>query len=438
VLDACDRLRRADAGPSHLIHQRLEQTGELGDLWSPQKLDIAQQRLAPQREALELAHQVTDLEQGYYPMPSAEIGTFPPLDHLDELRRLARLLRESALLHAQRGQMPAAAADLAAALRMAASLGNRPLFIEALVGMAVDALAVDGLERSLAVGNIGRGELAALAEALAREDARLARVHALPGERAITVGMLRNIAHKDAAQILVGHRRSARWFAFQVRARIPGTPSRAAIALLDSFKPIEQAYRLPLPERREAAQGATAGIHHNLERRPFEDRLALYLVPAVGRYAGEQARSHARMRAARTSLAVEQWRLEHGRWPESLDELVPELLESVPTDPFTGEPLRYRRTERGVRVYSLGADGEDQDGIAREERDEPQAADWVHDLPFRLLDPDERGARRMTFRDELEEAGGIPLEELERCGYGEKELRELGFSESEIRRLLLW
>lgn len=45
---------------------------------------------------------------------------------------------------------------------------------------------------------------------------------------------------------------------------------------------------------------------------------------------------------------------------------MPEYLNAVPSDPFTGDALRYRRTDDGLVVYSLGAnvtdDGRDRTG----------------------------------------------------------------------------
>lgn len=63
------------------------------------------------------------------------------------------------------------------------------------------------------------------------------------------------------------------------------------------------------------------------------------------------------------ALALRAYRLEHGRWPEALDDLVPEYLSAVPDDPFTdGRPLRYRAAGAGFGVYSVGPDSEDDGG----------------------------------------------------------------------------
>ena len=74
----------------------------------------------------------------------------------------------------------------------------------------------------------------------------------------------------------------------------------------------------------------------------------------------------ARRDLARTAVAIERFRLAHGRPPGTLGELVPELLRAVPNDPFDGAPLRWVSTADGYRVYSVGPDGIDQGGDVEE------------------------------------------------------------------------
>jgi hypothetical protein len=60
-------------------------------------------------------------------------------------------------------------------------------------------------------------------------------------------------------------------------------------------------------------------------------------------------------RLLETQLALHAYRLDHGRYPDSLAELVPKYLKAVPLDPFTdGEPLRYRISADYYIVYTAG------------------------------------------------------------------------------------
>jgi len=86
-------------------------------------------------------------------------------------------------------------------------------------------------------------------------------------------------------------------------------------------------------------------------------------------------------RLATTALAVEQFGNQHGRLPERLNELTPILLAEVPEDPFTGAELKYRRTEKGYLIYSVGPDRKDDGGLEQSER--KRSSDGrSYDLPF--------------------------------------------------------
>jgi hypothetical protein len=53
------------------------------------------------------------------------------------------------------------------------------------------------------------------------------------------------------------------------------------------------------------------------------------------------------------AIGVERFRLRHGRYPESLGELVPEILRAVPVDFGDGQPIRYEREGNGFRLWSV-------------------------------------------------------------------------------------
>jgi len=70
----------------------------------------------------------------------------------------------------------------------------------------------------------------------------------------------------------------------------------------------------------------------------------------------------ARLEAMRLGLAAERFRLAEGRFPDSLAELTPTYIDTIPTDPFNGEPLRKANSETGIVVYSVGENERDDGG----------------------------------------------------------------------------
>lgn len=49
----------------------------------------------------------------------------------------------------------------------------------------------------------------------------------------------------------------------------------------------------------------------------------------------------ARLLALNILLAMAEYRLDHGDWPESIDRLVPDYLDAIPINPVTGAPFEY-------------------------------------------------------------------------------------------------
>jgi hypothetical protein len=170
-----------------------------------------------------------------------------------------------------------------------------------------------------------------------------------------------------------------------------------------------------------------------------------------------QARTYAAV--ARTAVAVEKWRLEHGRWPDSLQQTVGDTLDAVPQDPYGDGTLVYRKTDTGCIVYSIGPDDKDQGGLSEAEAmpklraayDAWSKGDFLwaipdvhgipppppldaYDLPFRLLNPELRGAKTMAFRDEVLDAK-LPMKDLQAAGLDEPALKRLGLTQDDLNKL---
>ncbi|KPK61883.1 MAG: hypothetical protein AMK73_07440 [Planctomycetes bacterium SM23_32] len=89
--------------------------------------------------------------------------------------------------------------------------------------------------------------------------------------------------------------------------------------------------------------------------------LIAVLTPDYARIHEEKCVENVRVGATRALLALKAYKLEHGELPDSLDALVPDYVNAVPSDDFDGEPLRYSREKRVV--YSVGRDLVDDGGV---------------------------------------------------------------------------
>lgn len=93
--------------------------------------------------------------------------------------------------------------------------------------------------------------------------------------------------------------------------------------------------------------------------------LALHL-PALDRIIQAEERSEQEQRNLHLAFALAAYHHDTGHYPDSLDKLVPKYLESIPNDLFTDKPLRYRLTDKGYLLYSVGVNGVDDNGLKEE------------------------------------------------------------------------
>ncbi|WP_395751629.1 hypothetical protein [Prosthecobacter sp.] len=84
------------------------------------------------------------------------------------------------------------------------------------------------------------------------------------------------------------------------------------------------------------------------------------------------------------AIAIERYRLMHGKLPVALSNVVPEFLAKVPQDIMDDAPMRYRAEGDGkFALWSIGWDGKDDGGIRPEGKEAKRAnkanyvGDWV-------------------------------------------------------------
>jgi hypothetical protein len=91
------------------------------------------------------------------------------------------------------------------------------------------------------------------------------------------------------------------------------------------------------------------------------------------------------------AIAIKRYELQHHQLPATLDDLTPDLLQTVPIDCMDGQPLRYRPNSDGTfLLYSVGTDGKDDGGDSSLQKNiqssnfywqNDHALDWVWPQP---------------------------------------------------------
>jgi len=147
--------------------------------------------------------------------------------------------------------------------------------------------------------------------------------------------------------------------------------------MLEYTSAVLQAARAPdLPTSR-----ARMNVLPDLNRQRGAAHLMLsILLPAFGRAIEQDFRILTDSRLTALMLACRLYAIDHGgKFPDMLDDLVPDYIPTIPADPFsTGSPLRYRPGLDPV-VYSVGDNGADDGGSERVVEKGPgaQANKWA-------------------------------------------------------------
>jgi len=92
----------------------------------------------------------------------------------------------------------------------------------------------------------------------------------------------------------------------------------------------------------------------------------------------------AHLRLLTLELALRVYQAGQGRAPASLDQLIPQYLQRVPTDPFSGKPLIYRPQPTRWLLYSVGEDAVDDGGkpVVRSVSGKVTKGDIFYDSPY--------------------------------------------------------
>jgi ABC-type transport system involved in multi-copper enzyme maturation permease subunit len=326
---------------------------------SAKQLDALRTGLETVGAALVEARRLADMPRGRFPTVFREGGLwYSRYPHAQEARLIAKLLGYDVHLRAQEGDVDGALVSCRALLNTGRAIGDEPLHWSQLLRARLQYDAVLKTERSLAQGEPAEATLEALQRLLADEDRHPLKLIALRGERASTDLMLESVQK--------GPNLSGSFFEVKrggaAVAPLPRGDELVMIAS-GSLKGQRAALLRVCTDLVEAAKLPPAQMDARL--RQTMASLRGFNSPAAVRFFVPWVRTdpqHALMRSAMVALAAERYRRQHGRWPDTLDALVPVFLTEVPLDPHDGGRLRYRRLTEGIVIYSVGPDLTDNGG----------------------------------------------------------------------------
>ena len=126
---------------------------------------------------------------------------------------------------------------------------------------------------------------------------------------------------------------------------------------------------------------ANKNVNQQIERRSPFRYLAAIAIPNYTKAMQAGAYNQTFANQAQIVCALERFKLAHGNYPATLNELMPQFIEKIPHDFIGGEPLHYQRTTDGkISLYSVGWNETDDSGIIAKDKsgnEDKTQGDWV-------------------------------------------------------------
>jgi hypothetical protein len=302
-------------------------------------------------------------------------------------REVAGLLRVDAILAAQAGDPVRGLQAAHAALNAGRSIGDEPTLISSLVRMVCGQISAEAVMRVLAHidSKTVLPQLAAIQTAYLAELEEPLVLNGLRGERSQMNRFFENLETGKTNLNQLDQSRSTSdpsiSFYFVYRGFLPDDHARY-LRYMHGFIAVA---KLPPHQQYEATGLAEQQIRADREIR-YRAPLSQLMAPATLKVIQASLRHRAELLSAATLIACERFRLTRGRWPESLAEIPKDLLPAIPTDPFTGEPMKFAKLPDGITVYSLPP--KDMRGLDQKRLTNPLGGT---ELGWRLYDPQHRG-----------------------------------------------
>ena len=316
------------------------------------------QYVADNNEALKLLHAAASIEHSRYPIDlSAGFETNVP--NLSELRGAVFLLKLEAILHTENGEGNLAVRSAKSCFGTARSLTKEPIMVSQLVRSACQSLAVTTIEYCINRIEFADEQLVELIDCVQNAECISDMSCAFVGERCMGISFFKAPGSVNPDLI-----NGIPFRPILELYKAIGLADADEIIYLDLMDGYIKSAQLPLEKRLDAVKSVEA----RLQSTSKAHILLHVMMPALSRITTIDIRNIAQLRTARAGLAIERYRLAAGGLPDTLTNLVPTYLNAVPTDPFDGKNLRYKKLETGFMVYSIGEDQIDDGGKEREKR----------------------------------------------------------------------
>jgi hypothetical protein len=303
-------------------------------------------------------------------------ANFVPMIEPAQTRRAVRILTAESLLLAQTGKGVDAVHNQALGFAIARQIASDRFLDSYLVGQAVDAITLSGMQKILYASNGDAAVARAVQATIEQEWQSRSLVQVMKSQAAEQqsyvalirrVGFFAGLSEASAAES--GEPEPEAHKTIGALKAMAGKGDRAEVAasekvlmdanaayLLRQTRKAIEAVDLPYQQAMAAITPIESDIAQTTEPDQRTIRLlAVVVTPTWSAAIKKKDSAEAFAQAVRIGAAVLAYRATHnGSLPETLDG----AISPVPTDPFDGKPLRYRQeVGLGFVVYSVGPEG---------------------------------------------------------------------------------
>jgi tetratricopeptide (TPR) repeat protein len=304
---------------------------------------------------------------------------------LAELKRCTQLLQMRAVAELADGQSSKALDDVKLLLYLNDSLRSSPFLISPLVRFAIVSYDLQPIWEGLAEHKWSDEQLVALDDELGKLDFLADYGFIMRGERAFAIKSFENqrraremISYTDTGDVTNKLTFMPNAYFYQNELAIARMQQQWILPLVDTNS------RIISPAALQRANDAVRAEKEHYHF-PAYTAQAMMLFPAISATVRKLAAIQSGVDLARVACALERYRLAHGEYPETLDQLSPQFIAKVPHDIINGEPLHYHRTDGGQFVlYSVGWNETDDGGqvvLAKNGSVDRENGDWVWQYP---------------------------------------------------------
>ncbi|MDB6068231.1 MAG: hypothetical protein JWR26_4439 [Pedosphaera sp.] len=287
------------------------------------------------------------------------------LPHLAVMKKAGLMFETKALAELELGRSDEALSDARMIVYLSGTAKAEPFLISGLVRITLVNIAMEPLWEGLADHQWSDAHLADWEEQLGKIDLLADYAATMRGERGLNnsgLDYLRKGGHMEVMSdsgapqsVNVISIMPSGWF-YQNQLTISRMYERYVFPRVDAAAHRVYSNGLVNDEAVVYANELSRGFS------PYKI-FARLLFPAYGNAALKFAAAQVNVDLARVACALERHRLAHGEFPQTLDSLSPQFIKAIPHDIFSGEPLKYHRTEDGKFVlYSVGWNQKDDGG----------------------------------------------------------------------------